>query len=232
MEWRVTRGVPGNGAETEVGAMKSRGLIGLAIGVVAAVVVLGTAAALTGNRTSGSSEGSPGMQKEYVKVGTQTAVFGGGCFWGVELRFSQIEGVVDTEAGFMGGTTDHPSYKDVCAKDTGHAEVVKVMYDPKVVSYDQLLDVFWHVHDPTQVNRQGPDYGTQYRTVIFYTDSAQKTAAEKSKAALQKSELFKETFGDQQIATQIIAAGPFWPAEEYHQDYFLKSGQETCHVGW
>lgn len=214
-----------------------RGLIGAGAVVLAGLVVLAGAPGQGRDTEPAPAPPTEGTrahqsQEEEPTVETKTAVFGAGCFWGVELRFSQVEGVLDAESGYMGGTKDNPTYKDVCTDKTGHAEVVRVTYDPEKVSYEELLDVFWHVHDPTQVNRQGPDRGTQYRTVIFCADEEQREAAEKSKAALQESEAFRTRFGEKKIATQIVEAGTFWPAEDYHQDYLAKRGQETCHVGW
>lgn len=148
------------------------------------------------------------------------ATFGAGCFWGVEAEFREIPGVTDTAVGFMGGHTVGPTYHQVCAGDTGHAEVCEVTFDPQRVSYEKLLDAFWNMHDPTTRNRQGPDFGTQYRSVIFYHDDAQKAAAEASKAALESSGRFKRP-----IVTQIVAAGPFYRAEEYHQRYLEKQGR-------
>lgn len=152
------------------------------------------------------------------------ATFGAGCFWGVEAAFRRIPGVVDAAVGYAGGHTENPTYKEVCTDRTGHAEVVQVEYDPSKISYAQLLDVFWNAHDPTQVNRQGPDYGSQYRTVIFYHDDEQKAEAEASKRALDESRRFSRP-----IATQIVPAAPFYRAEEYHQRYLEKRGMESCH---
>jgi peptide-methionine (S)-S-oxide reductase len=140
------------------------------------------------------------------------AMFGAGCFWGVESAFRQIKGVTDVTVGYSGGDMPEPSYEDVCSSTTGHAEVVLVEYDDKRVRYEDLLNVFWQIHDPTQVNRQGPDVGTQYRTAIFYFDDAQKAAAEQSKANAQ--EHFRRP-----IATEITPASEFWRAEDYHQRY-------------
>ncbi|HYK52209.1 MAG TPA: peptide-methionine (S)-S-oxide reductase MsrA [Candidatus Eremiobacteraceae bacterium] len=148
------------------------------------------------------------------------ATFGAGCFWGVEAEFREIPGVTDAAVGFMGGRTANPTYHQVCAGDTGHAEVCEVTFDPTRVSYEQLLEAFWNMHDPTTRDRQGPDFGTQYRSVIFYHDEAQKEAAEKSKAALDASGRFKRP-----IVTEIAAAGPFYRAEEYHQRYLEKAGR-------
>jgi peptide-methionine (S)-S-oxide reductase len=152
------------------------------------------------------------------------STFGAGCFWGVEAEFRELGGVTDTAVGFMGGRTANPTYHEVCAGDTGHAEVCEVTFDPARVSYEQLLDAFWNMHDPTTRNRQGPDFGTQYRSVIFYHDEAQKDAAEKSKAALEASGRFKRP-----IVTEIVPAGPFYRAEEYHQRYLEKAGRIGTH---
>jgi peptide-methionine (S)-S-oxide reductase len=153
------------------------------------------------------------------------ATFGAGCFWGVEAAFRRVPGVIDAAVGYAGGYTENPTYKEVCTDRTGHAEVVQVEYDPAKVSYAQLLDVFWSAHDPTQVNRQGPDYGTQYRTVIFYHDDEQKAEAEASKQYLDASGRFSRP-----IATQIVPAAPFYRAEDYHQRYLEKRGLENCHL--
>jgi peptide-methionine (S)-S-oxide reductase len=150
-----------------------------------------------------------------------TATFAAGCFWGVEAAFRKIEGVTRTEVGYSGGQTDEPSYQDVCTGTTGHAEVVRIEFDAARVSYDELLDVFWISHDPTQLNRQGPDVGTQYRSAIHTHDDAQQTAAEASKESAQ------ERFGGG-IVTEITPAPEFWCAEEYHQQYLAKRGQDAC----
>ncbi|MBI3036153.1 peptide-methionine (S)-S-oxide reductase MsrA [Candidatus Woesearchaeota archaeon] len=157
---------------------------------------------------------------------TEKATFAAGCFWGVEAAFRQIKGVKSTQVGYMGGSMKNPTYEDVCTDRTGHAEAVEVTFDPKKVSYEKLLDVFWNNHDPTQMNRQGPDTGTQYRSVIFYRNSKQKTAAEKSKLQLQKSLKYK----NRKIATEIIQATDFYRAEEYHQQYLEKKGLSTCRM--
>jgi len=153
------------------------------------------------------------------------ATFGAGCFWGVEAPFRRIPGVIDVAVGYTGGTLENPSYKDVCTGRTGHAEAVLVDFEPAKVTYQQLLDVFWSSHDPTQLNRQGPDVGTQYRSVIFYHDQEQLTQAEESKAKLESSGRFRRP-----IATQIVPAAPFFRAEEYHQRYLEKRGQESCSI--
>ena len=153
------------------------------------------------------------------------ATFGAGCFWGVEEEFRKIPGVQSTAVGYSGGTLEHPTYEDVCADHTGHAEVVEVDYDPQRVSYETLLDAFWNGHNPTQLNRQGPDVGTQYRSVIFFHTPEQEAAARASKERLEKSGRFPRP-----IVTQIVPAEPFWRAEEYHQKYFEKRGGGSCHV--
>jgi len=154
----------------------------------------------------------------------ESVTLGAGCFWGVEYVFERVPGVVHTEVGYAGGLTDHPTYREVCSHTTGHAEVARVTFDPEVVSLDQLLDVFWAMHDPTQVNRQGPDVGDQYRSAIFTDSPEQRAAAEASKARAQ------ERF-DRPIATEIADAGGFWRAEDYHQRYYDKNGHEPyCHV--
>ncbi len=158
-------------------------------------------------------------------MNTEIATFGAGCFWGVEAAFRQTPGVKATAVGYMGGATDSPTYKEVCTDRTGHAEVVQVEYDPEEVSYDALLQVFWANHDPTQVNRQGPDHGTQYRTEIFTHTPEQQAAAQASKAALEASGRHRRP-----IATAITPAPEFWRAEEYHQQYLEKRGLATCHL--
>ncbi len=153
------------------------------------------------------------------------ATFGAGCFWGVEEAFSKVPGVVSTAVGFMGGTTENPSYREVCTGRTGHAEVVEVVYDPEKVSYSDLLDLFWRIHDPTTPNRQGPDIGAQYRSVIFYHTPEQEAAARESKERLQHSGRF-----GREIVTAIEPASTFWRAEEYHQQYFKKQGRAGCRL--
>jgi peptide methionine sulfoxide reductase msrA/msrB len=158
-------------------------------------------------------------------VKTETATFAAGCFWGVEATFRQIKGVKATAVGYIGGHTESPTYKDVCTDKTGHAEAVQVEFDPQQVSYDQLLKVFWENHDPTTVNRQGPDVGTQYRSAVFYHTPEQKAAAEASKEALGKSGKYQRA-----IATEVVPAGTFWKAEDYHQQYLEKRGLSSCHL--
>lgn len=154
------------------------------------------------------------------------ATFGAGCFWGVEAAFRELEGVIDTAVGFMGGSVENPNYNDVCRKGTGHAEVCQVEFDPRQANYEKLLEVFWKIHDPTQLNRQGPDVGDQYRSVVFYHDEKQKDAAVKMKAKLQKSDKYK----DKEIVTEIEKAKEFYRAEEYHQKYLGKKGGKSCHI--
>jgi peptide-methionine (S)-S-oxide reductase len=149
------------------------------------------------------------------------ATFGAGCFWGVEAAFRQIEGVTRTHVGYSGGTLENPTYEDVCSHTTGHAEVVEVTYDPEYVSYDELLDVFWRKHDPTQLNRQGWDIGDQYRSVIFFHDEEQQKSALRSKAVEQAN-------CSAPIVTQIQPAETFYEAEDYHQQYLEKRGRSTC----
>jgi peptide methionine sulfoxide reductase msrA/msrB len=156
----------------------------------------------------------------------EKATFAAGCFWGVEEMFRNVKGVVSTKAGYSGGNFDNPTYKDVCSDKTGHAETVEVEFDPQQVSFEQLLDVFWKIHDPTTLNRQGPDVGSQYRSMIFYHSADQEKAARLSKEQLEKSGRFKKP-----VVTEIVPAGKFYPAEEYHQLYFQKRGiKPTCHL--
>ncbi|MEA5445149.1 peptide-methionine (S)-S-oxide reductase MsrA [Gammaproteobacteria bacterium AB-CW1] len=153
------------------------------------------------------------------------ATFGAGCFWGVEARFREIDGVLDTQVGYLGGDFENPSYEDVCSGETGHAEVVQMVYDSEKVSYQALLEVFWEMHDPTSLNRQGPDVGSQYRSAIFYHDEAQRQAAESAKQALQASGRFQRP-----IVTEISPASTFYRAEEYHQRYLEKKGLSSCAI--
>jgi peptide-methionine (S)-S-oxide reductase len=156
---------------------------------------------------------------------TEIGTFGAGCFWGIEAAFRRVPGVLDAVVGYSGGRTANPTYKDVCTDETGHAEVVQVTYDPARLSYEQLLNAFWEMHDPTQVNRQGPDFGKQYRSAIFFHSAEQEATAKKSKAALDASGKFRRP-----IATEITAVSPFYRAEEYHQRYLEKRGAASCHI--
>lgn len=154
----------------------------------------------------------------------EKATFGAGCFWGVEAAFQNLDGVTDTAVGYMGGHTENPSYQDVCSGRTGHAEVVQLEFNPTRISYDQLLLVFWNLHDPTQFNRQGPDVGSQYRSVIFFHSDEQRVMAETTKENWQQS----PEFSGRQIVTRISPADTFYKAEEYHQQYLMKRGAASC----
>ncbi|MFW9782026.1 MAG: peptide-methionine (S)-S-oxide reductase MsrA [Candidatus Heimdallarchaeota archaeon] len=151
----------------------------------------------------------------------QKAIFAAGCFWGVEANFRKVEGVISTRVGYTGGHFTEPTYRDVCSHKTGHAEAIEITFDASKVSYDELLDVFWTTHDPTTLNRQGPDIGTQYRSAIFYINSEQKKKAMDSKNKLEASKRFKRP-----IVTQIVPASEFWEAEEYHQQYVEKRNNQ------
>jgi len=154
---------------------------------------------------------------------TETATFGAGCFWGVEETFRTIPGVTDTAVGYCGGTTENPRYEDVCTDGTGHAEVVQITFDPSRISYEKLLDIFWANHNPTTKNAQGPDTGSQYRSVIFYHSEDQRESAEASKAVQGKSGKWKNP-----IVTEIVGTKPFYRAEEYHQKYLMRAGRDSC----
>ncbi|MEZ5333904.1 MAG: peptide-methionine (S)-S-oxide reductase MsrA [Methanolobus sp.] len=160
-------------------------------------------------------------KEELLKKGYETATFAAGCFWGVEAVFRKVKGVVFTQVGYTGGTKETPSYKEVCNGDTGHAEAVELLFDPAQVPYSKLLELFWEMHDPTTLNRQGPDIGTQYRSAIFYHNEDQRHAAIISKVNLEKSGKY-----NREIVTEITPAGPFYRAEEYHQQYFARMGRE------
>jgi peptide-methionine (S)-S-oxide reductase len=153
----------------------------------------------------------------------ENATFAAGCFWGIEAAFQRVEGVISTTVGYTGGSKEKPTYKEVCTGRTGHAEAVEVIYDPSKVSYGALLDVFWSIHDPTLLNRQGPDVGTQYRSVIFYHNAEQESNARAAKEKLEKSGKF-----NRKIVTEIVPATTFYPAEEYHQNYYEKHGIDGC----
>jgi peptide-methionine (S)-S-oxide reductase len=159
----------------------------------------------------------------------EKAAFAAGCFWGVEEAFREVKGVVSTKAGYAGGTLQNPTYKDVCSDKTGHAETVEIEFDPRIVTYEQLLDLFWNIHDPTTLNKQGPDVGSQYRSVIFFYSDEQEEAAHISKEKLAKSGRFRKP-----ITTEIIPIGKFYTAEESHQRYFQKRGikppKGTCGI--
>jgi peptide-methionine (S)-S-oxide reductase len=153
------------------------------------------------------------------------ATFAAGCFWGVEATFRELPGVISTRVGYTGGSTPNPTYKLVCMDTTGHAEAVEIDYDPAKLSYDKLLEVFWENHDPTQLNRQGPDWGKQYRSAIFFHTPEQEAAAKASKEKLEKSHRFSKP-----VVTQIVPAETFFEAEDYHQQYLEKKGLASCHI--
>jgi peptide-methionine (S)-S-oxide reductase len=156
---------------------------------------------------------------------SEIATFAAGCFWGVEVAFSKIPGVLETAVGYSNGHTENPTYKEVCTDETGHAEVVQVTFDPAKLTFQSLLDAFFALHDPTQVNRQGPDFGKQYRTAVFYHSPEQEAAAKATIASLNASGKFKRP-----IATEVTPAGKFYRAEEYHQKYLEKRGVTSCHI--
>ena len=166
------------------------------------------------------------MEKNETVDTSKIATFGAGCFWGVEAAYRQIPGVLSTRVGYLGGTMENPTYRDVCSGRTGHAEVVEVKYDPSRLTYDDLLTVFWENHDPTTLNRQGPDVGEQYRSAIFYHDDEQKAAAEASKEERDRSAKYRRP-----IVTEITPASAFYEAEDYHQQYLEKRGLASCHIG-
>jgi peptide-methionine (S)-S-oxide reductase len=174
---------------------------------------------------AGQSKPTQVSETKELPMKTDTATFAAGCFWGVQAEFDKVKGVVQTTVGYTGGHTEHPTYRDVCSDTTGHAEAVQVVFDPTVVTYEQLLDKFWSIHDPTTPNRQGPDVGSQYRSVIFYRSPEQKSAAVASKEKLEQAHRFPRP-----IVTEIVPAAKFWPAEEYHQKYFQKHGGGSCRI--
>jgi len=176
------------------------------------------------NMDNNRDNSNPGSQ--YEEAGKmEKATFAAGCFWGIEAAFRQVKGVLSTAVGYTGGTTENPTYRDVCTHRTGHAEAVLVEFDPSVVPYDELLDVFWSIHDPTTLNRQGPDFGSQYRSAIFYHNEEQKAAAVASKERLEKSGKYRNS-----IVTEITPASEFYMAEEYHQQYLEKRGLASCGI--
>jgi peptide-methionine (S)-S-oxide reductase len=186
-------------------------------------VVLAVAAVLACGATK--TEQTQTSHPKELPMNTDTATFAAGCFWGVQAEFDKVKGVVQTTVGYTGGHTERPTYRDVCSDQTGHAEAVQVVYDPTIVTYEQLLDKFWSMHDPTTSNQQGPDFGSQYRSVIFYHSPEQQAAAVASKEKLDKAHRFPRP-----IVTQVLPAATFWPAEEYHQKYFQKHGGGSCHI--
>jgi peptide-methionine (S)-S-oxide reductase len=157
----------------------------------------------------------------------EKATFAGGCFWGVEAAFREVKGVLSTQVGYTGGQTKNPTYEEVCSGKTGHAEAVMVTFNPDTVSYQELLVLFWSIHDPTQLNRQGPDYGTNYRSAIFYHSDEQHALAIESWKKLTES----GRYGRRPIVTEIVPAAPFYPAEDYHQQFYEKQGKKSCRIG-
>ncbi len=158
-------------------------------------------------------------------MATEKATFGAGCFWGVEAKLSELTGVLDTATGYEGGTVNNPTYRDVCTDRTGHAEVVELIFDPARISYDSLLDAFFSLHNPTEINRQGPDLGTQYRSIVFTHTDAQRAEAQEKIAELNASGVFRRP-----VATAVEPAQTFWRAEEYHQRYLEKRNMVACHI--
>lgn len=222
-------------------------VLGALVGLTAVVAIVASTAARAGGRAevplppaSSAADmerlmNNPNLDRALSPTGhsapaagaaLEHATFGAGCFWGVEEFFRRTPGVVATAVGFAGGTTDKPSYKQVCYEDTGHAEVVQLQFDPSKVSYEALLDIFWNNHNPTTLNRQGPDFGSQYRSVIFYHGDAQRQAAETSKARQQA----EGKWASRSIVTFIEPAPLFYKAEDYHQRYLEKQGLSSCHA--
>jgi len=195
-------------------------LTGILMIVGGALLALGGRAE---NDPSEEYERESGMTSGDENVRAEKATFAAGCFWGVEETFRNIDGVISTSVGYTGGRTDDPSYKEVCSDETGHAEAVEVVFDPEKVKYEDLLTVFWEAHDPTTLNYQGPDFGTQYRSAVFYHSPEQQATAEKSKADLAKSGKFKRP-----IVTEITEASSYFMAEDYHQQYLAKRGLGSC----
>lgn len=191
------------------------------------VVIAGVLLALGGraedNPAEADAKEEANMAKIEIPENAEKATFAAGCFWGVEETFRNIDGVVSTSVGYTGGHTEEPSYREVCSDATGHAEAVQVIYDPDKVKYEDLLKVFWDNHDPTQLNRQGPDHGSQYRSAIFYHTPEQKMIAEKSKADLEASKKYNKP-----IVTEITPASSYYMAEDYHQQYLAKRGLGSC----
>jgi len=207
----------------EISAMRRYWILAAMLVIVLSFSVFALWDGNAGAQDKQLSDTSPSRQGANETM--ETAMFGAGCFWGVEAKFREIEGVTATAVGYSGGHSEDPTYKEVCSDTTGHAEVVQVKYDPEKVGYEELLNVFWKGHDPTQKNRQGPDVGSQYRSAIFYFSAEQEKAAKSSLAKLEKEGGYTRP-----IVTQIEAAKPFYRAEEYHQQYLEKRGLATCHL--
>lgn len=180
------------------------------------LALFGLSSSCTSQKSSGQAEEKTPAKDQIVEqsMNTEIATFGAGCFWCVEAVFQELKGVLKVESGYMGGAIPNPTYREVCTGTTGHAEVTRITFDPTVISYEELLEVLWTTHDPTTLNRQGADAGTQYRSAIFYHSDEQKSKAEKSKKEVAT------TIWDSPIVTEIVAADTFYPAEEYHQDYY------------
>ena len=204
----------------------TRKALSATIVLVLALSVYGCQNKAEGSGPPGSSAGEEKGVMESMGSNLEKATFAAGCFWGVEAAFRKIQGVVSTQVGYIGGDTENPTYREVCSDRTGHAEAVEVTYDPSRVSYQDLLEVFWSIHDPTQHNRQGPDVGSQYRSVIFYHSDAQAKAAVESKERLERSGKFRRP-----ITTEIVPAAEFYTAEDYHQQYYEKRGIGGCPTG-
>ena len=185
------------------------------------VLLLGTGMLMCGAESEGQIE-EDRIESEEDR-GMEKATFAAGCFWGIEAGFRQVKGVTETQVGYTGGATEEPTYREVCTDRTGHAEAVEVTFDPEKVTYEELLKVFWHAHDPTQLNRQGPDFGSKYRSAIFYHSAKQEKAARASKMELEESGKYES-----KIVTEIVPASTFYRAEEYHQQYLEKRGQGSC----
>lgn len=195
----------------------------LTLRITAISVIFALGAILSVSLRCGNTVQQPAETPKQGDIELAKATFAAGCFWGVEETFRKLDGVVDTTVGFTGGSTENPTYEEVCRKDTGHAEAVLVEYDPDKLSYEELLDVFWDSHDPTTRNRQGPDVGSQYRSAIFYHNEEQGKFARESKDKLDQSGTYEKP-----IVTEIEPAGPFYRAEEYHQQYYQKRGGGSC----
>lgn len=180
------------------------------------LALFGLSSSCTSQKSSGQADEKTPAKDQIVEqsMNTEIATFGAGCFWCVEAVFQELKGVIKVESGYMGGSIPNPSYREVCTGTTGHAEVTRITFDPAIISYDELLEVLWTTHDPTTLNRQGADAGTQYRSAIFYHSEDQKSKAEKSKKEVAT------TIWDSPIVTEIVAADTFYPAEDYHQDYY------------
>ena len=210
-------------------AASSRAAIAAGAAVALAALLMGGCFEREARPMSGTQGTNPASQAAGgtdAAADRQVATFAAGCFWGVEAAFRRVAGVTETAVGYTGGTAENPTYEQVCTDRTGHAEAVRVTFDPAKVSYEQLLEVFWNCHDPTQHDRQGPDVGSQYRSAIFFHTPRQERTARASKTAQERSGRHRRP-----LATEILPAPPFWRAEDYHQQYLEKRGRATCHPG-